>query len=151
MRHALRSTADLPARRFMRLALSASAAAAVIIGLARPASGAAAPPEPLLPLAPEVVAPLSAGPVVPTGCWKLVVTPDTAAVMAGRSEFHEYVNIETKEVTAQEMARLGFEPKAGTLGTNAAGQTTFTVTLISGSHGTATWSGTFAGASSVSG
>ena len=92
----------------------------------------------------------AAAPVIPTGCWRLVVTPDAAAILQGRSEFEEYVTFESTGITAQEMSRLGFSPSGGTASTNAAGQTTFTVVLTSNSHGTATWSGTF-GTNTVSG
>src|SRR3954470_17856165 len=88
---------------------------------------------------------------LPTGCWQLAVTPDDTAVSDGRLPFEEYVLIETGSITAQEMCRLGFSPSAGTAGKNAAGQITFTVTLKSGTQGTATWTGTFVTSTMVTG
>jgi|SRR5215218_72046 len=98
-----------------------------------------------------LAAPETAVTPIPTGCWQLTVTPDDTAVSEGRLPFEEYVLIETGNITAQEMCRLGFSPSAGTAGKNAAGQTTFTVTLKSGTQGTATWTGTFVTSTMVTG
>ena len=120
----------------LRLALIA---AAMIIGLATPGRAIAAPGD-------TAVTP------IPTGCWQLLVTPDDAAVAEGRLPFEEYVMIESSSnITAQEMSRLGFSPSAGTASKNALGQTTFNVTLKSGTQGTATWTGTFLSSTMVTG
>ena len=106
------------------------------------------------PAAPALAAPAdtTAPVVIPTGCWRLVVTPDEAAVNAGRYQFEEFVMIEsTTDITAQEMSRLGFSPAKGSGAKNVAGQTTFTVVLKSNCHGTATWSGAFVSSSLVEG
>ena len=113
-------------------------AAAMILGLATPGRALATPGE-------------TAVTAIPTGCWQLIVTPDDAAVAEGRLPFEEYVLIETSNITAQEMSRLGFSPSAGTAGKNALGQTTFNVTLKSGTQGTATWTGTFLTSTMVTG
>jgi hypothetical protein len=82
-------------------------------------------------------------PSMPTGCWKLVVAPDTSSKVGGRLEFEELVYFEGYTFTGQEIARLGFTPGTITGGTNAAGQTTFSVTLTSGTQGTITASGIY--------
>lgn len=82
-------------------------------------------------------------PTPPTGCWKLLVTPDAASKVGGRLEFEEYIYFEGLTFTGQEIARLGFSPSPITPGTNALGQTTFTVTLTSGTQGTITASGVY--------
>jgi hypothetical protein len=119
-----------------RVALLATLALVTV--LAAPGRVFAAPPETVLPS-------------IPTGCWQLTVTPDDAAIADGRLPFEEYVMIETTAITAQEMSRLGFSPSAGSAGKNAAGQTTFSVTLKSGTQGTATWTGTFLTSTMVTG
>src|SRR3954467_14579826 len=77
--------------------------------------------------APEAMAQVT--PTPPTGCWKLTVTPDATSKVSGRLEFDEYIYFEGLTFTGQEIARLGFAPSPITPGTNALGQTTFTVTL----------------------
>jgi hypothetical protein len=114
-------------------------AAAMILGLATPGRAIAAPPGE------------AAVTAIPTGCWQLIVTPDDAAIAEGRNPFEEYVMIETGNITAQEMSRLGFSPSTGTASKNALGQTTFNVTLKSGTQGTATWTGTFLSSTMVTG
>ena len=79
----------------------------------------------------------------PTGCWKLNVTPDATSKVGGRLQFEEYVYFEGLTFTGQEIARLGFTPSPITPGTNAAGQTTFVVTLSSGTQGTVTANGVY--------
>ena len=115
--------------------------AALVIGTAPAAPAlATAPSDPM------------AVPAIPTGWWRLVVTPDEAAVNEGRYGFEEYVLVEsTTDVTAQEMSRLGFTPGKATAGKNLAGQTTFTAQLKSNCHGTVTWSGTFVSSTMVTG
>jgi hypothetical protein len=82
-------------------------------------------------------------PTPPTGCWKLTVTPDATSKVGGRLEFDEYIYFEGLTFTGQEIARLGFSPSPITPGTNALGQTTFTVTLSSGTQGNITASGVY--------
>jgi hypothetical protein len=85
----------------------------------------------------------AAGPTITTRNWKLDVKPDAAAVIAGRSPFEEYVLIEDDQVTAFEMARLGFGPILPTLSAGSvAGSINFTVNLTSRNHGSCVWSGT---------
>jgi hypothetical protein len=86
----------------------------------------------------------SSGTVVssmPTGCWKVRVTPDSPSTVDGRLEFQEFIYFEGTTFTGQEISRLGFAPGDLTCGTNALGQTTFTVTLSSGTQGTVSVSG----------
>jgi hypothetical protein len=123
-----------------KAAVQVALVAALVIGTAPAAPALAAPGDPMAPA------------VIPTGSWRLVVTPDDAAVSAGRDPFEEFVLIEsTSDITAQEMCRLGFYPAKGKAGTNVAGQTTFTVTLKSTWQGSVTWSGTFESSTVVSG
>ena len=82
-------------------------------------------------------------PTPPTGCWKLLVTPDATGKVGGRLEFEEYIYFEGLTFTGQEIARLGFAPSPITPGTDALGQTTFTVTLNSGTQGTITANGVY--------
>ena len=82
-------------------------------------------------------------PTTPTGCWKLSVTPDASSTVGGRLQFEEYIYFEGVTFTGQEIARLGFSPSPITAGTNALGQTTFTVTLNSGTQGTITANGVY--------
>ena len=82
-------------------------------------------------------------PTMPTGCWKMLLTPDAAAKAAGRDAFEEYIYFEGNTFTGQEMARLGFEPGNITGGVNALGQTTYSVTIKSNFHGTAVSSGIY--------
>jgi hypothetical protein len=84
-------------------------------------------------------------PSMPTGCWKLSVTPDASSTVGGRLQFEEFVYFEGYTFTGQEIARLGFTPGTITGGVNAAGQTTFSVTLTSGTQGTVTASGLYLG------
>ena len=86
-------------------------------------------------------------PSMPTGCWKMVIVPDAAAKAAGRDAFEEYIFFEGMTFSGQEMARLGFDPGPITGGVNALGQTTYTVTIKSNSHGTAVSSGIYLGTS----
>jgi hypothetical protein len=82
-------------------------------------------------------------PTMPTGCWKLTITADAAAKAAGRDDFFEYVYFQGTTFDGQEIARLGFDPGPITGGVNAAGQTTFSVTLKSNSQGTVVASGLY--------
>ena len=82
-------------------------------------------------------------PTAPTGCWKLVVTADAAAKAAGRDDFIEYVYFQGNTFDGQEIARLGFDPGPITAGVNGLGQTTFSVTLVSGSQGTVVANGLY--------
>ena len=83
------------------------------------------------------------GPAITTRNWKLDVKPDAAAVLAGRSPFEEFVLIEDDQVTAFEMARLGFGPILPTLSAGTvSGSINFTVNLTSRNHGSCLWSGT---------
>ena len=82
-------------------------------------------------------------PPPPTGCWKLLVKPDSTSAIGGRLEFEELIDFEGMTFTGQEIARLGFSPSPITPGTNAAGQSTFTVTLKSGTQGTVTATGVY--------
>ena len=79
----------------------------------------------------------------PTGCWKLTVKPDATSTIGGRLTFEEYVDFQGMTFTGQEIARLGFAPGDITPGINAAGETTFTVTLKSGTQGTVTAAGVY--------
>ena len=137
----MRNGAAKSIRMVMKMgAVQVALVAALVIGTAPVAPAVAAPPDPMAPV------------VIPTGCWRLVVTPDDAALAAGRDAFEEYVMIEsTADITAQEMSRLGFTPAKGTGAKNVGGQTTFTVVLQSNCHGRATWTGTFVSSTLVTG
>jgi hypothetical protein len=82
-------------------------------------------------------------PTPPSGCWKLLVKPDSTSAIGGRLEFEELIDFQGLTFTGQEIARLGFAPGDITPGTNALGQTTFSVTLKSGTQGTVTASGVY--------
>ena len=97
----------------------------------------------LMVMAPAAFGQVTALPTMPTGCWKMVLTPDAAAKAAGRDAFEEYIFFEGMTFTGQEMARLGFDPGNITGGVNAAGQTTFSVTITSHSWGSAVSSGIY--------
>ena len=77
------------------------------------------------------------------GTWQMAIKADTATKNLGRDDFYEYVTIDGMGYTGSEMARLGFPPNTPTLGINALGETTFTVTSTSGAHGTIVSSGRF--------
>jgi hypothetical protein len=79
----------------------------------------------------------------PDGTWKLAVVADAAAKSAGRSDFTEFVTIDGLGYTGQEITRLGFTPVTPSTGTNLLGETTFSVTMDSGSHGQWKASGNF--------
>ena len=72
-----------------------------------------------------------------------MVTPDATSKVGGRLEFEEYIYFEGLTFTGQEIARLGFSPSPITPGTNALGQTTFAVTLGSGTQGNITATGVY--------
>ena len=97
----------------------------------------------LVAAAPIVFGETTTLPTAPTGCWKLIITADAAAKAAGRDDFIEYVYFEGMTFDGQEIARLGFDPGPITAGVNALGQTTFSVTLRSGSQGTVVSSGLY--------
>jgi hypothetical protein len=94
-------------------------------------------------MAPSAFGQLSVLPTPPTGCWKLIITPDAAGKAAGRDAFEEYIYFEGLTFDGQEMARLGFDPGPITPGVNGLGQTTFSVTIKSNSSGTILSSGTY--------
>jgi hypothetical protein len=78
------------------------------------------------------------------GAWKVNMVADAAAKAAGRADFVEYVTIDGLGFTGMEMCRLGFNPdKSPVTGTNALGETTFSVTMLSASHGTWKATGNF--------
>ena len=97
----------------------------------------------LVSMAPSAFGQLSVLPTMPTGCWKMIITPDAAAKAAGRDAYEEYIWFEGTTFDGQEMARLGFDPGPITPGINALGQTTFSVTLKSNSSGTIVSSGIY--------
>ena len=83
----------------------------------------------------------TAVPVITTRHWKLDVKPDAAALVAGRDAYEEYVFIEDDQITAFELARLGFGPILPSLGMDATGAITFTVNLTSRTQGSVSISG----------
>jgi hypothetical protein len=75
------------------------------------------------------------------GFWALDADPDAAAERGGRLDFKEYFIIESGVVTASELSKLGFEPTPATFTTDAAGNTTWSVTMTSRTQGTLTITG----------
>ena len=80
-------------------------------------------------------------PVISSRHWKCQVTPDAAAKLAGRDAYEEYVFIEDDQVTAFELARLGFPPINPTIGVDSTGAITYTVSLKCNLQGTVVISG----------
>lgn len=75
------------------------------------------------------------------GVWKVEADPDRSAERGGRLDFQEYLMIEEGTVTASELCKLGFDPTPATFATDAAGKTTWTVTMTSNTQGVLTITG----------
>jgi hypothetical protein len=71
-----------------------------------------------------------------SGVWDVTVTPDSAAVQAGKETFGDEVLFEDGHFTASACAKYGFAPADYTLTGS-----TF-VSTLSGDEGTIVWSGT---------
>ena len=80
------------------------------------------------------------------GMWKLQCDADNNAERGGRLDFQEYFIIESGTVTVSEMSKMGFAPAPATFTTDAAGNTTASVSMSSRSQGDVTITCTRSGA-----